>query len=294
VEAPGPILRITLQVGGGTEKTVLQLNSSDLIADLKAEIAKWWETLEGNARPSGAPVLGQLLMSEGPLRLITQGQEISSEYDERSLMDVGFKDNQMVYVSMGGKVRGRRDLESHMLQPPPPKDCLPTLLLLKSPYFEQLFSLMQKLGDMKMTTKGGLQQPHTKAQLLSRRVWEILAMLPTCPSLFQALKMLSFEKDPDNAEESNPMTLQEILSPRNLQKFMYALHIVESLCKSKFSGGPANNSERNGSAAVSSSSNKGSENISSLSVKKQLQKKLTSMKTQNQQQDPSNGNGNYR
>lgn len=41
-----------------------------------------------------APVLG-LLLSEGPLRIITQGQELTSEYDERSLGDAGFKDNQV-------------------------------------------------------------------------------------------------------------------------------------------------------------------------------------------------------
>lgn len=42
-----------------------------------------------------APVLG-LLLSEGPLRIITQGQELSSEYDERTLGDAGFKDNQVI------------------------------------------------------------------------------------------------------------------------------------------------------------------------------------------------------
>lgn len=39
-----------------------------------------------------------LLLSEGPLRIITQGQELSSEYDERTLLDVGFKDNQVMVL----------------------------------------------------------------------------------------------------------------------------------------------------------------------------------------------------
>lgn len=57
---------------------------------------KRWETLQGGAKSSGvaAPVLG-LLLSEGPLRIITQGQELTSDYDERSLGDAGFKDNQV-------------------------------------------------------------------------------------------------------------------------------------------------------------------------------------------------------
>jgi len=96
-EGPGPPIRVILQPGGLPDKSVLHLNGSDLIADLKAEIAKWWENLQGGARTSGAtaPVLG-LLLSEGPLRIITQGQEITAEYDERSLSDVGFKDNQVI------------------------------------------------------------------------------------------------------------------------------------------------------------------------------------------------------
>lgn len=55
-----------------------------------------WENLQGNSGSGvAAPVLG-LLLSEGPLRIITQGQELSSEYDERTLLDVGFKDNQVI------------------------------------------------------------------------------------------------------------------------------------------------------------------------------------------------------
>ena len=55
-----------------------------------------WENLQVTTSSSGvsAPVLG-LLLSDGPLRIITQGQELTSDYDERSLGDAGFKDNQV-------------------------------------------------------------------------------------------------------------------------------------------------------------------------------------------------------
>lgn len=55
--------------------------------------------MQGSAKSSGsnAPVLG-FLLSEGALRIITQGQEITSDYDERSLVDVGFKDNQVIFI----------------------------------------------------------------------------------------------------------------------------------------------------------------------------------------------------
>lgn len=168
-EGPGPPIKIYLQPGGLPDKSVLHLYQTDLIAELKAEIAKWWETMQGSVKTNNsgqtAPVLGHLL-SDGPLRIITQGQEITSEYDERSLIDVGFKDNQMVYVSQGGRGGRRRDhsTEHPSMLPAPSKDRLPTVLLLQSPYFEQLFKLMQTLGDMKMVRKGGNLQ-HTQAQV---------------------------------------------------------------------------------------------------------------------------------
>ncbi|XP_053672069.1 ubiquitin carboxyl-terminal hydrolase puf [Anopheles nili] len=349
-EGPGPPIRIVLQPAGVPDKSFLNLNASDLVADMKAEIAKWWEKFQGATQASkpaqsggvsgsgegisgdgSAPVLG-LLLNDGPLRIITQGQEITAEYDERSLADVGFKDNQMVYVSLGGRSGRRRELdENPSMQPPPPKDCLPTLLLLRPPYFEQLFRLMQTLGDMKISTTGERCQPNTKAQLLSRRVWDILAMLPTCPSFFSTLKNLSFkcatkpsshrynitEKKAEGKEEPNVdpskredrteeqrqpdakdgesllgdhYTMEEILDPCNLQKFMYALHIVESLCKSKFVGNccgsssagvvlhakptpfgeSGNNRVTIGGASTSSKS---------LSVKNQLKLKISSSKS---------------
>lgn len=248
----GPPIRVILQPGGLPDKTILHLHTTDLVADLKAEIAKWWEALQGGAKTSGAtaPVLG-LLLSEGPLRIITQGQEITAEYDERSLADVGFKDNQMVYVSLGGRGGGgggaatggrRREPNDHpSLQPPPPKECLPTLLLLQPKYFEELFQLMQTLGDMKLMTKsgsggGGPLQPHTKAQLLSRRVWDILAMLPTNPDILDRFKFKDVSGGNAPVEPDYFRDIQDLLDPMNLQKFMYSLHIVESLSKAKQTG----------------------------------------------------------
>lgn len=241
-EGPGPPIKIILQPGGLPEKSYLHLYQTDLVADLKAEIAKWWENLQGTIKSSGgAPVLGNLL-SDGPLRIITQGQEITSEYDERSLIDVGFKDNQMVYVSLGGRSGRRRDHADHpSMLPAPSKDCLPTILLLQSPYFEQLFKLMQSLGDMKLTKKSGSTMQHTQAQVLSRRVWDILAMLPTSPTLLETFKNFSLA-DKSSKTDEKTFNIRDILDPSNLQKFMYSLHIVESLCKSKFAASVKNSS----------------------------------------------------
>lgn len=58
--------------------------------------------------------------------------------------------------------------------------------------------------------------PHTKAQVLSRRVWEILSLLPTSPKLLQGFQQLN-------------VPLTELLDPSSAQKLMYTLYIVESL-----------------------------------------------------------------
>lgn len=58
--------------------------------------------------------------------------------------------------------------------------------------------------------------PNTKAQVLSRRVWDILSLLPTSPTLLQGFKQLD-----------TPLT--ELLDPSSAQKLMYSLYIIESL-----------------------------------------------------------------
>lgn len=58
--------------------------------------------------------------------------------------------------------------------------------------------------------------PHTKAQVLSRRVWDILSLLPTSPTLLRGFQNLD-------------ISLTELLDPSSPQKLMYSLYIVESL-----------------------------------------------------------------
>ncbi|KAL5285273.1 USP34 family protein [Megaselia abdita] len=230
-ESQGPTIRIILQPAGLSEKSVLHLHANDLVAELKAEISKWWEHLQGENQSTGAtaPVLGYLL-SEGPLRIITQGQELTSDYDDRPLGEVGFKDNQIVYVSLGGRGARRKEPTDHpTLQPPPPKENLPTVLLLQPCYFEELFNLMQILGDMRSKGKA-----NTKAQLFSRRVWDILAILPTNPNMMNAFRDLEedikfIDEGTDDEKQTVKNKLKFLLCPSSLQKFMYSLHIIENL-----------------------------------------------------------------
>lgn len=165
-------IRVVIQPAGYHEKVTLELLSSDYVADLRAEVAKWWETVQtnlalercGSGGSSATPVLGSLL-TEGPIRMITQGIELSAEYDEKCLSEVPVKDLQLVYVSMGAsrpqKKRGASGdhhpgLEYSSSLPPPPRDKLPVTLLLQPQYFEQLFSLMQTLSSIKVSDRNGV------------------------------------------------------------------------------------------------------------------------------------------
>lgn len=75
------------------------------------------------------------------------------------------------------------------LPPFPGRDKIPMLLLLQPPHFNQLFSLMGSLSMIKIKNEEGGEVPDTKAQIMSRRVWEILLLLPTNPEIKQKLQV---------------------------------------------------------------------------------------------------------
>ncbi|KAG6460492.1 hypothetical protein O3G_MSEX012016 [Manduca sexta] len=203
-------VRVTLQPAGAGPRALLALHHHDYVAHLRAHVHVWWETqIQGEEGVTA-------LSTDGPLRMITQGQELTVDYDERTLYDMGFKDNQLVFVSVGVGGRGAW-AEWPSAQPAPSRARLPTLLLLDPTYFHHLFTLMQALGQMKEPGPNGELVAHTKAQLLSRRVWDILQAVPLNPTLLEAFQ---------NPIESK---LPELIDPNSPQKLMYSLHIIDKL-----------------------------------------------------------------
>ncbi|GAB6022101.1 hypothetical protein CHUAL_006244 [Chamberlinius hualienensis] len=236
-------IRVSCQPAGSTSKVILELLSTDYIADLRAEVTHWWEmhhrvkkstrqtpssdsvevsmddSSESSPSTMVSPILGAML-TDGPIRIITQGQELTTDLDERTLGEIGLKDMQMMFVSVGAcrPLKKKDDNEAISMLPPPPMEKLPLVLLLRPDYMEQLFKLIQQLGELKTIGRGGCSLPHVKGHLLSWRVWEILMMLPTCPSLLTDLQ--SFQLD-----------FGSLLDPRFPHKLMYALQIVERLAR---------------------------------------------------------------
>merc|ERR1719342_683673 len=91
------------------------------------------------------------------------------------------------------------------------------LLLLQQDHFTQLFSLMAQLSRIPSRGEHGLALD-TKAQIMSRRVWEILLLLPTNPEIKQKLQDLDTGCD-----------LASILSPHCPQKLLYTFYIIDWL-----------------------------------------------------------------
>ncbi|XP_077536768.1 ubiquitinyl hydrolase 1 puf isoform X3 [Haemaphysalis longicornis] len=240
-------LRVVCQPAGLSHKTTLELQSWDLVGDLRAEVAHWWEGLQPQQlAPTTSPQQqqqqhGAMNGGEGGtgagagggagaaafLRMISQGQELTTDLDEKPLAEVGFKDLQLVFVSVGAARQRRRAgtglPEPASLLPCPPRERLPTLILLRAAYLDCLFPLMHLLGNVRTRNRQGEVVLHTKAQVLSRRVWEILAMLPTSPAKMR--QFIEVAEEPEGATA----TLQKLLNPDEPQKLMYSLQIVESL-----------------------------------------------------------------
>ena len=100
-----------------TFQTTIEMLSTDLVAELRAEVTQWWDAiqcqhrirqkqyeaeqaeqqLKGASTSTGSvltPILGAML-GEGPIRMITLGQELTVDMDEKTLAEISFKDNQV-------------------------------------------------------------------------------------------------------------------------------------------------------------------------------------------------------
>ncbi|XP_076099132.1 ubiquitin carboxyl-terminal hydrolase 34-like isoform X2 [Mytilus galloprovincialis] len=235
-------IRVVLQPAGMAEKTPLELSLTDLVAELRAEVARWWEGLHkqqmqrhqaegGKGSSLLSPILGAML-GDGPIRMITLGQELTVDMDEKTLGEMQFKDMQLVFVSVGASRPPRKmdgSLPSSCL-PSPVSEKLPVTLLIREPHFQQLFMLLEELSKldfnfskMESQERRGLQ---TTARILSRKVWELLMLLPTNQSMLEGFKQIVSEDCDEQKASWN--ALLDSVGPH---KLMYSLQIVETLSR---------------------------------------------------------------
>ncbi|KAI5706705.1 hypothetical protein M8J75_010579 [Diaphorina citri] len=237
----GPVesVRVVIHAGGYNDKICLELATSDFVADLRAEVTHWYLSLGGDKRSGDEKEHGA---GSDTIRMITQGSELTMDYEEKTLGEIGFKDQQLLYISPGISRSKKRGVECPSALPPPPQHLLPTLLLLLPGHFEHLFHLMRTLSLMKTPTKeisiNNHHVLHPRGQLLSRRVWDILMLLPTSPTLVRGFETLGGE---------NSVSLEQLIDPASPQKLMYSLCIVESLSR------PSSYRQKLGMAAMKAS-----------------------------------------
>ncbi|XP_018120315.1 ubiquitin carboxyl-terminal hydrolase 34 isoform X2 [Xenopus laevis] len=239
-------LRIVCQPAGLPDKMTIEMYPSDQVADLRAEVTHWYENLQKDQMNQQAQLqeFGQSSRKVdfpgglmGPVRMISSGHELTTDYDEKTLHELGFKDMQMVFVSLGAPRRERKG-ESVQLPasclPPPQKENIPMLLLLQEPHLSTLFGLLEMLasfkppsGEMVMedVESARCEELHLHAENLSRRVWELLMLLPTCPNMLQAFHNVSDEQGNDGP------CWKDLLRIKSAHKLLYALEIIEALGK---------------------------------------------------------------
>ena len=239
-------LRIVCQPAGLPDKMTIEMYPSDQVADLRAEVTHWYENLQKEQINQQAQLqeFGQSSRKGdfpgglmGPVRMISSGHELTTDYDEKTLHELGFKDMQMVFVSLGAPRRERKgdgvQLPASCL-PPPQKDNIPMLLLLQDPHLTTLFDLLEMLasfkppsGEVSMedTESAKCEELHLHAENLSRRVWELLMLLPTCPNMLQAFQNISDEQGNDG------FSWKDLLRIKSAHKLLYALEIIEALGK---------------------------------------------------------------
>ncbi|XP_053405325.1 ubiquitin carboxyl-terminal hydrolase 34-like isoform X2 [Mercenaria mercenaria] len=237
-------IRILLQPAGLGEKTQVEMSSTDLVAELRAEVTNWWEQLQKQQIQAGqqreasglgssllTPILGAML-GDGPIRMITQGQELTCEIDEKTLSEMSFKDGQIVFVSVGAGRQPRKmdgSIPSASL-PIPPRDKLPMMLLNQEPFFGQLLTMLERLSRLDLATLNMESQEKlnqtTKATVLSRKVWELLMLLPTNSDVLQGFRSITQDKTP-----SMTPNWQKLLDPQGPHRLMYSLQIVEGLSR---------------------------------------------------------------
>uniref|UniRef100_A0A8C7W9I2 Ubiquitin carboxyl-terminal hydrolase 34 n=1 Tax=Oncorhynchus mykiss TaxID=8022 RepID=A0A8C7W9I2_ONCMY len=234
-------LRIVCQPAGLPDKMTIEMYPSDQVADLRAEVTHWYENLQKEQMNQQAQLqeFGQSSRQGdfpgglmGPVRMISSGHELTTDYDEKTLHELGFKDMQMVFVSLGAPRRERKgegvQLPASCL-PPPQKEHIPMLLLLQEPHLTTLFDLLEMLACFKPPSALGdspenlrCEELHLHAENLSRRVWELLMLLPTCPNM-----LLAFQ----NIADDTGLCWKDLLRIKSPHKLLYALEIIEALGK---------------------------------------------------------------
>jgi len=171
-----------------------------------------------------------LLANHHSLRLLSHNQEIPFEWDERQINELDFKDMQVIYVlndikstNLDQTDDGASNKSNESTQPNYlPKTEIPSILLLRYEYFERLMEADRFLGSFQSKNL----ELNNRAKTLSRRVWEIIQILPTSPHYKEDLKRCGM---PDENWRLKSAQCSNLLSAECPQRLLYSLQIIDIL-----------------------------------------------------------------
>lgn len=275
-------IRLICQAASSMDKTTIEVQASDFIGELRAEIVKWWysqvdrgyfeqsnsfspsSSSPSSSSSSTASARGDskgkqdvpkpstfgrrrlaknslrqldsftafLLTNHHSLRLLSHNQEIPFDWDERQINELDFKDMQVIYVLNDVKntnIDSADDLNSEKSEESPQVDyyfpepnSIPSIVLQSQEYFEHLMEANHFLGTFHYENPDSTN----KAKTLSRRVWEIIQILPTCPHYKEDLKRCGLDDDNWSLKVDR---CSKLLSSECPQKLLYSLQIIDIL-----------------------------------------------------------------
>lgn len=173
-----------------------------------------------------------LLSNHHSLRLLSHNQEIPFDWDERQISELDFKDMQVIYVLNDVKVTAvdstddlaseKSDGANSTTQFPMPTT-IPSIILQDEKYFENLMEVDQILGSFQSDNFDLMN----RAKALSRRVWEIIQILPTCLHYKEDLKRCGSDNDGDWSLKTDRCL--NLLSAEYPQRLLYSLQIIDIL-----------------------------------------------------------------
>lgn len=183
-----------------------------------------------NKDPSALSAFTEFLLSNHhSLRLLSHNQEIPFDWDERQINELDFKDMQVIYVlnEIKPSLDKREDMDSNKSHESShfnyvPKNEIPSMLLLRHMYFERLMKADKLLGAF----QGDNIDLINRAKTLSRRVWEIIQILPTCPHYRDNIERCGILGD--DWRLSSPQC-SELLCVDSPQRLLYSLQIIDIL-----------------------------------------------------------------
>lgn len=290
-------VRLVCQAASTMDKTTIEVQASDFVGELRAEIVKWWfsrvdktyfehlhhntasvasrNQLSPNSSTSSSSSTSSnnaqneskndhqqttasnkirtqsflsnaddtmdpnnlhsftefLLANRHSLRLLSHNQEIPSDWDERQINELDFKDMQVIYVlndvKTNSSVDPTDDIEESksndsIVNNYPPKTEIPSILLLRYEYFERLMEADRFLGLFHSNNF----DLNNRSKTLSRRVWEIIQILPTCPYYKEDLKRCGMSNEDWRLKTAQCSSL---LSAECPQRLLYSLQIIDIL-----------------------------------------------------------------